>query len=54
MSSGGMFERVGAAAEFIRRRCGGGPPGALILGPGPGGFADNVAGAVAHRVVALP
>ena len=54
MSSGGMFERVEAAAEFIRRRCGGVPQVALILGSGLGEFAETLAGAVAMPYGELP
>ncbi len=47
MSRAGMFERVEIAAEFVRRRCGGVPELALILGSGLGDFAATLAGAVA-------
>jgi len=54
MSSAGTFERVEAAAEVIRRRCGGVPQAALILGSGLGDFADTLAGAVAMPYSDLP
>ena len=49
-----MFERVEATAEVIRRRCGGLPQTALILGSGLGDFADTLAGAVAMPYAELP
>ena len=54
MSRAGMFERVEIAAEFIRRRCGGVPELALILGSGLGDFAATLAGAVAMPYAELP
>ena len=54
MSRAGMFEQVEIAAEFIRRRCGGVPELALILGSGLGDFAATLAGAVAMPYAELP
>ncbi len=54
MNSAGMFERVEAAAEVIRRRCGAPPQAALILGSGLGDFADTLADAVAVPYGELP
>ena len=54
MSGGGTFERVEVAAEFIRRRCGGVPQAALILGSGLGDFADTLSGAIAMPYSDLP
>ena len=54
MSSAGGFERVEAAAEVIRRRCGAPPQAALILGSGLGDFADTLADAVAMPYGELP
>ncbi len=54
MSNAGTFERVEAAAEVIRRRGGGVPHAALILGSGLGDFADTLAGAVAMPYGELP
>jgi len=54
MSGGGTFERVEVAAEFIRRRCGGVPQAALILGSGLGDFADTLAGAITMPYSDLP
>ena len=49
-----MFERVEAAAEFVRRRCGGLPELALILGSGRGDFAATLTGAVAIPYAEVP
>ena len=54
MSNAGTFERVEAAADVIRRRCGGAPQVALVLGSGLGDFADTLAGAVAMPYADLP
>ncbi len=54
MSRAGMFEQVEITAEFIRRRCGGVPELALILGSGLGDFAATLAGAVAMPYAELP
>ncbi len=55
MTSGnGMFERVEAAAEVIRERCGAVPQTALILGSGLGDFADTLTAAVAMSYAELP
>ena len=54
MSSAGMFERVDAAAAFIRRRCGGMPELALILGSGLGDFTSTLTGAVEMPYAELP
>lgn len=54
MSNTGTFERVEAAAEVIRQRCGGVPQVALVLGSGLGDFADTLAGAVATPYGELP
>jgi purine-nucleoside phosphorylase len=51
---GGMFERVEAAAEVIRRRCGALPRAALVLGSGLGDFADTLADAVPMPYGELP
>lgn len=49
-----MFERVEAAAEVIRRRCGALPQAALVLGSGLGDFADTLDGAVSMAYGELP
>ena len=49
-----MFERVEAAAEVIRERCGAVPQTALILGSGLGDFADTLTAAVAMSYAELP
>ncbi len=49
-----MFERVEAAAEVVRRRCGSVPEVALILGSGLGDFAATLTGAVAVPYAELP
>jgi purine-nucleoside phosphorylase len=54
MNSAGTFESVEAAAEVIRRRGGGVPQAALILGSGLGDFADTLTGAVAMPYGELP
>ena len=54
MSSAGMFERVEAAAEFIRRRCGSMPELALTLGSGLSDFAATLTGAVRMPYAELP
>ena len=54
MSGNGMFERVEAAAEVIRERCGAVPQTALILGSGLGDFADTLTAAVAMPYAELP
>jgi purine-nucleoside phosphorylase len=54
MSSAETFERVEAAAEVIRRRCGALPQAALILGSGLGDFADTLDGAVTMPYGELP
>jgi len=54
MSSAGMFERVEAAAECIRRRSGGMPELALILGSGLADFAATLSGAVAIPYAEVP
>ena len=54
MGRAGMFERVEAAAEFIRRRCGSVPDLALILGSGLGDFAATLTGAVVMSYAELP
>ena len=54
MSDVGLFERVEAAAEAIRGRCGVAPQTALILGSGLGDFADTLAGAIAVPYAELP
>ena len=54
MSSAGAFERVEIATEFIRRRCGGIPELALILGSGLGDFAATLTGAVTMPYAELP
>lgn len=54
MTSAGTFERVDAAAEVIRRRCGDVPKAALVLGSGLGDFADTLAGAVTMPYAELP
>jgi len=51
---GSMFERVEAAAEAVRRRCGVLPQTALILGSGLGDFADTLGDAVAMPYTDLP
>jgi purine-nucleoside phosphorylase len=50
----GMFQRVEAAAEAVRRRCGQLPQTALILGSGLGDFADTLADAVTMPYGELP
>ena len=54
MPESGMFERVDAAAEAVRRRCGTLPETALILGSGLGDFADTLADAVVMPYGELP
>ncbi len=54
MGGTGLFERVEAAAEVIRRRCGNVPDLALILGSGLGEFAATLTGAVAVPYAELP
>ena len=54
MSSAGRFERVEAAAAFIRRRCGGTPGLALTLGSGLGDFTATLTGAVEMSYAELP
>ena len=54
MGRAGMFERVEATAEFIRRRCGSVPDLALILGSGLGDFAATLTGAVVMSYAELP
>jgi purine-nucleoside phosphorylase len=49
-----MYERVEAAAEAVRRRCGARPQTALILGSGLGDFADTLAEAVVMPYGDLP
>jgi purine-nucleoside phosphorylase len=49
-----MFERVEAAADAVRRRCGPLPRTALILGSGLGDFADSLAEAVVMPYGELP
>jgi purine-nucleoside phosphorylase len=48
------YERVEAAADAVRRRCGALPRTALILGSGLGDFADTLADAVAMPYGDLP
>jgi purine-nucleoside phosphorylase len=50
----GMFERVEAAAEAVRRRCGARPETALVLGSGLGDFAETLADAVVMPYGELP
>ena len=54
MGGTGLFERVEAAAEVIRRRCGNVPDLALILGSGLGEFAATLTGAVAVPYAEVP
>ena len=54
MNGTGMFERVEAAAEVVRRRCGDVPKLALILGSGLGDFAATLTGAVAVPYAEVP
>jgi purine-nucleoside phosphorylase len=49
-----VFDRVEAAAEAVRRRCGPLPQTALILGSGLGDFADTLADAVTIPYGELP
>ena len=54
MDTAGMFERVDAAAECIRRRCSDVPELALVLGSGLGDFAATLTGAVSMPYAELP
>ena len=54
MGRAGTFERVEAAAEVIRRRCGNVPEVALVLGSGLGDFAATLTGAVAVPYAEVP
>ena len=54
MGGTGLFERVEAAADVIRRRCGNVPDLALILGSGLGEFAATLTGAVAVPYAEVP
>jgi purine-nucleoside phosphorylase len=54
MGEPGMFERVEAAADAVRRRCGVPPKTALILGSGLGDFADTLTEAVTMPYGDLP
>ena len=54
MGGTGLFERVEAAADVIRGRCGNVPDLALILGSGLGEFAATLTGAVAVPYAEVP
>ena len=54
MSENGAFERVEAAAEVIRRRCGTLPSLAVILGSGLGDVAESVTDAIGVPYSELP
>lgn len=54
MASPGEFDRVDAAAAFIRERCGGLPTVAIVLGSGLGAFADTLTDAVALPYGEIP
>jgi purine-nucleoside phosphorylase len=49
-----MFERVEAAADAVRRRCGAAPETALVLGSGLGDFAETLADSVVIPYGELP
>ena len=54
MNAAATFERVEAAADAIRQRCGVVPEVALVLGSGLGDFADTLDGAIAMPYSELP
>jgi purine-nucleoside phosphorylase len=49
-----LYERVEAAADFIREQCGTPPDTAIVLGSGLGDFADRLADVIAWPYAELP